>query len=264
MPVPTPDSIHGLEAHHYDAEATAVFVGLVTLTGILDGYLDHAFDLQPWTNTQHHAVSLDIEARLTQWEDSLPRDLRRRIIRGVDLSVPGSANLRLAYLYLRLLGRKLGLDNEEQEKAADAGIRTQRRILARQSAEDIVLFVQELDDDALGDFWLSFNAFALSSTVAFLLRNALETERHLGSLAQSVSLKLASDMITALQSHRERKCWDLANICISQYAELIEKLVASDGQVAETIPALQQFLLAESISIDDMFPSIWDMLGGAS
>jgi hypothetical protein len=238
----------------------AAFVGLVTLTEILDGYLDCVFDLRRLSAADHGNLSLDMENRIAQWEDSLPPDLRRCIVRGVDLSIGGSANLRLTYLYVRLLARKLGLDDEEQSRGADPAVLSQRRTLARQAAENIVLFVQELDDNALGDFWLSSNAFALSSTVAFLLRNALEATHEGGGVAQSIPLKLASDMITALRSHQTRMSWDLANICIVQYADVVEKLMTAGTPTPESLPALEQFLMAEPVGIDDMFPSLWDML----
>jgi hypothetical protein len=244
-----------------------VFVGLATLTDVLDPYLDHVFDLRAKHNSADNAVSLDIERRLTQWEDSLPPELRRAVIRGVGVRLPGSSNLRLSYLYIRLLVQKLGLDSARHKEVTDPAILHHQLIKAREAAENIVLFVQELDDAALCDFWLSYNAFALSSTVAFLLRSVLETdERHVG-LAQSRHLQLAWDMITTLRSHQDRKNWDLGNICVAQYADVLEKLMESstqpDNQPPIATPDLQDFVISDFTEVDQLFPSLWDMFNSA-
>jgi len=113
--------------------------------------------------------------------------------------------------------------------------------------------VQELNTAALGDFWLSFNAFALSSTAAFLLRSALQShpgiasghhrDRDLGnsqtggqdfnsesntesrpSIRDDIHIRLAADLVTALEIHRKEYSWDLDNICIAQYASIVEHL----------------------------------------
>lgn len=267
VPVPDKANLSSLGLEDPDPNASAVFVGLATLTDVLDPYLDHVFDLRPRDGSEDSAVSLDIERRLTQWEDSLPGMLRRAIIRGVDLRFPGSPNLRLSYLYIRLLVQKLGLDSAKHKVATDPAILHHQLIKAREAAENIVLFVQELDDVALCDFWLSSNAFALSSTVAFLLRSVLETdERHVG-FAQSRHLQLAWDMITTLRAHQERRNWDLGNICVAQYADVLEKLMRSNERPNSQPPAakqdLHEFVFSDFTEVDQLFPSLWEMFNSA-
>ncbi|KAK8104837.1 uncharacterized protein PG998_011870 [Apiospora kogelbergensis] len=237
--------------------------------GSPEGYM---FDLWRDPGSSGEAISIEIANKLSRWEDSLPHGLRRTVIRGANLSIPGSANLRLSYLYVRLLGRKLGLEsgNAGSGAAVGAAASMQRHVQARQAAEDIVIFVQELDDAALGDFWLSFNAFALSNTVGFLLRSALEAETLPEELAHSIYVKLASEMMTALESHRKHHGWDLANICIAQYSDVVRRLETSHGTSVEEMPVLQQSLEQtlqqpqsfDASGIDDMFPSLWDMFNG--
>lgn len=221
-----------------------IFIALVSLTKILEDYLGHVFDLSSQDDEQSHSsavptVSVKLKNRLSAWTDSLPHHLRRVIIRGVNIDAPGAANLRLSYLYLRLLVRKLGLDAEKRH--ADSSALLQQQLGARQAAEEIVIFVQELDAAALGGFWLSFNAFALSSTAAFLLRSALQghsgnasgqqqdpssesrtDSRH--SMRDDIYVRLAADLVASLESHRREHSWDMANICIAQYAGIVEHL----------------------------------------
>ncbi|KAI9147037.1 ATP-binding cassette transporter abc3 [Paramyrothecium foliicola] len=260
VPSPTRASLLGVDEEPAEPDSASVYIGLVTLTEVSDAYLSCVFDLRlPTGRSTHGIVVLDIEARLAQWEDSLPRALKQTISRGVNLHVPGSPNLRLAYLYLRLLIRKLDLDSSKDSPGAvDPAIWTHRHLQARQAAENIVIFVQELDDGSLCDCWLSFNAFALSNTVAFLLRSALETTEHRKNLPESIYVNLAKDMMNALRSHRERMRWDLGNICIAQYGRVLEKLASSD-QPMEIIPELEEPLVPDFTEIDDMFPNLWTM-----
>jgi hypothetical protein len=239
-----------------------VFIGLVTLTEVLDDYIEHVFHLKRAVTGQESPKSPDMESKLTNWEDSLPGELRRAVLRGVDLRIAGSPNLRLAYLYIKLLGQKLRLDSQ---KDSHAGSNSQKRLHlpVRRAAEEIVLFIQELDERALGDFWLPSSAFALSSTVASLLRCALEVEHGADGLTSSISLKLAQNMISALQEHRRRHGWDIGNICLQQYAEVVEKLGASNGGSLEAVPDLGQFLSFNLPDANEPFQSLWDWFENA-
>ena len=51
--------------------------------------------------------------------------------------------------------------------------------------------------------------------------------------------------------------WDLGNICIAQYAKILDH-VTSDGRPLETIPDLQQFCQADVADFDQMFLHDWD------
>ncbi|KXJ89930.1 fungal-specific transcription factor domain-domain-containing protein [Microdochium bolleyi] len=213
-----------------------MYIAFTGLTEILDLFLGHVYNLDTAGST-----TANLENRLARWADSLPHDLRRVIVRGVDVNAIGAANLRLSYLYLRLLILRLGLvDSERQGRdkgRRDPSCLMQRQLHTRQAAEDIVIFVQELEAPALAGFWFSFNAFAPSSTAAFLLTSALQQQqqeasggdggrRRNGSRddAKNIYIDLAVDLITALDTHRKNAGWDLANICIAQYAGIIEDL----------------------------------------
>ncbi|KAF4915177.1 putative transcriptional regulatory protein [Colletotrichum viniferum] len=263
--LPTVDQLCGPAASTLDLNAASVYLAFVSLAQFLDKYLESIYDLEktftsgPW----------DLEVLLTKWEDSLDNPLRRRIIRGGDsLDMPGSANLRLAYLYIKLLLRKWDLDAEKAANADHTSSIPMRCYLeVRRAAEEIVLLVQELKEPQLGDYWLPLMTFAFTSTTKFLLRCALETENTVSGLAQSMSLKLARDLMSALQTHRQR-AWDLGDLCIAQYSEVIEKLASSTAtaSIAEQpvdMPELQEFVSASVPDIDELFPSLWDMFSTA-
>lgn len=184
--------------------------------------------------------------------------MRRTIRRGANLSILGSANLRLSYLYIRLLTQKLGIDEARQNRSIGLENLDDRLLYARQAAKSIVLFIRELDDVVLQGFWLPFDAFALSGTVAFLFRCALETEQGAISVAQSRYLKLARDLIIALQLHQESANWDPGNICIAQYASILDR-IASDGRPLETISDLQQFCQPDFTEFGQTSLNDWDV-----
>lgn len=171
------------------------------------------------------------------------------------LEIPGAANLRLAYLSARLLLRRIQLDHTKKTDAAADALGA-GYMQVRRTVEDIVSLVQELGEAQLGDFWLPVAAFTFSHTVTFLIRCALETVDAYGGLAQNPSLRLASDLIVALKSHQERNSWDLADICVSQHAEVVTRLMTED------VPDdgfMDTFLSAQDMSMDfpfmdDMFP----------
>ncbi|KAI9654949.1 MAG: hypothetical protein M1821_005702 [Bathelium mastoideum] len=246
-----------------DASISATFVGLLTLTEILDTYLEHLYRLPKEQRSCCSLQSLNLEGRLTRWEDSLPNELRRAVLRGVGHFIPGSSNLRFAYLYVRFLGRKLGLDSERDDRTADVSSVEVLYFQARRAAEEIVLFVQELTEMALNDFWLPLIAFALSSTVAFLLRCAIEVENDSTGFASSISLKLAKDMIMALQSHRQRFRWDLGDICLAQYSEVVEKLRTVSTAPSDELPDLKQIWTLSMPGGDESFEILWDCFANA-
>ncbi|KAI8311487.1 putative transcriptional regulatory protein [Colletotrichum sp. SAR11_240] len=259
VPDPTLEFLTSKDASDAQNGAASVFIALVTLTGVLDKYLEFVYDLNQDSDQDNGQTSLGLELSLGQWEDSLSDDVRRIITRGNNLHIPGAANLRLAYLSTKLLRRRIELDIEKQEDAALGDALTNRYIQVRRAAEEIVLLVQELEEIHLSDFWLPVSAFAFTSAITFLLRCALETENTAAGLAQSASLRLANNLIDSLQSHQQKSGWDLGDLCLAQYAEVVEKLMTADSPSA-TVPEFQQLMMSSEVPIiDELFPNLWDM-----
>ncbi|KAJ9137518.1 C6 transcription factor [Pleurostoma richardsiae] len=249
------------------SKSASVFRALVSLTEVLDTYLEHAYRLGPHEDRYPATVATEMELQLNQWEDSLEDGLRRVITRGMELVIPGSANLRLAYLYMKLLLTRLQLDLQKQHDVPNNSLLTNRYAQVRRAAEEIVLLIQGLNESHLCDFWLPLSAFTLSSTVTFLLRCALETEHSSLGLAQSMSLKLANDMIIALRGHRQTCEWDIGDICLVQYGKIVEDLSTSCSSNADDsldIHGLREAMITHVQDIDELFPSLWDMFNGTS
>ncbi|KAG9597579.1 hypothetical protein KCU97_g4306, partial [Aureobasidium melanogenum] len=191
---------------------------------------------------QHAAVSsFHLEMFLTDWEDTLEDDIRRLVLRGNDLDRAGAANLRLSYLAVKLLLRRILCDTasfpSEPEKAAQARLQTQR------VAEEIFLLVQELKHPHLSGFWMPMNGFTLTSATLFLLRDALKTTNR----TRNTSLKLAKDMIACLQTHRNNEAWDLADDCMANCTDMTDKIEA--GRNSESFGATEPQYLVDNDSL---------------
>ncbi|KAJ5100441.1 transcriptional regulator family: Fungal Specific TF [Penicillium angulare] len=256
VPLPSKERLcgRGEEQNHY-----VTFRALAGLTGVLDFCLEYVYSI----NTHPPTRNLDYE--LNKWVEDLPIEARKIITRGANLDIPGASNLRLSFLSLRLLLRRVELDRARQETDADNEKLSTSLIEARRSAEEIVTFIQELEEWQLGDFWLPETAFIFSSTVTFLIRCALETEHNSSDFSRSSSLQMASDFLSSLKSHQQKYGWDLADICLAQHIEVVEKLsTVTLSDIALIDPCLEprQFLMTDMAFMDDIFPSIWDTLQG--
>ncbi|KAI5925211.1 fungal-specific transcription factor domain-containing protein [Camillea tinctor] len=240
-----------------DSEAILIFIALSGLTDVLGYYLHHLYCLNRDTNTPVR----NLELRLNQWVESLEDRVRWIITRGTQLTLPGAANLRLSYLSLQLLTHRIQLDDDRSKNDVDDDGLATRYIHVRRTAEDIVLLVNEMQEQQLGDFWLPTSAFVFPSTVTILLRCALETESSPAGLTESMSLRLASDLIAALRRHRESLSWDLGDICLAQHAEIVEKLMTPSAHPEENPsfePSSQDAFIQDTSFIDELFPSLWD------
>lgn len=257
---------HDVPRPRADGGGNTVFLALVSLSEVLDAFLVHIYALK---SDRRATSEFDPGAALSQWEESLTGDNRRLILQGKDLSVPGASNFRLAYLFLRLLQRRMELDNvRDKGQCADSNALLDHYIHVRRAAEDIVRLVQALRAPQLSDFWLPTTAFIFTSTIAFLLRVALETERTANGLVESISLSLANDLIIALKGHQQKFAWDLGDACIAQYADVVEELrkatpATSNGQgdLEVSMPMIDwlDFDMSALPDVEELFPNLWDM-----
>lgn len=238
---------------------------------VIDTYLEYVFDFHNATGDGNADIGRVIERQLSLWKDALPYDLRSEVIDlyppETSLSTPGSANLRLAYLYITFLARKLGFNTMKQNSRTgdDRTLLDYHRQHAVSAAEKIVDFVQDLEsnDRALKDFYLPFTAFCMSDTVAFLIRLALYSSDR--SDLQRRCLNLASDMIESLKRYRRDLEWDLGDICLVRHAHIVEAMATSSGdQQWEDIPGLEEIRLSDFPEVDQMAPELWDMYNGVS
>ncbi|KAI1049800.1 hypothetical protein LB506_001393 [Fusarium annulatum] len=260
VPQPFVQDICGEGSSSEQALNASVYIALVRLTEVLDLHLRHVhqFSLSDETTDTTH-----LELALNNWIETLSDGIRRVVIRGNNLKIPGAANLRLSYLTVRLLLQRIELEAEKRVRDTGDSRLLNRYMQARRTAEDILILTQELQPEHLADCWLPSSAFAFSTTVSFLLRCALETENSTAGLVQSSSLKIASDLLSALREHKEKHAWDLGDICLAQHADVVEKLRAMtppEDPSAEEVLDFSSFAMAESSYLDQLFPSLWDPL----
>ncbi|KAI1767145.1 fungal-specific transcription factor domain-containing protein [Hypoxylon sp. FL1150] len=201
--------------------AFSVFIALWGLTDVLDCYLQYLYQVKKNSNISVGSLKLG----LNRWVDSLEGDVRLIITRCTSSPIPGAANLRLAYLSVRLLTDRIEMDDARSREGTDRETLANHHINVRRTAEDIVTLVHELQEEQLRDFWLPVSAFAFSSTVSFLLRCALETKSSPAELAEDKCVKLAGVLTAALRRHKDNSDWDLGDICLEQHEEVVGKLL---------------------------------------
>jgi hypothetical protein len=262
------DNFHDAPRPRTDGGCDTVFLALVSLSEVLGAFLVHIYSLRP---DRQATSAFDPGAALSRWEESLVGGVRRLIIHGGrDLSAPGASNLRLSYLFVRLLRRRMELDRTTgRGPHGDTGNTSEQYLRLREAAEDIVRLAQGLRAPQLNDFWLPTASFIFTSTMAFLLRVALETEKTANGLSESVSLSLANDLLAALNGHQQKSGWDLGDACIAQYADVVQELrkatpVANNtgqGDQDPDVPLISwQDLDASGFpDIEELFPNLWDM-----
>lgn len=253
----------------------SVYIALVELTDVLDLNLRH---MHHFEQDEPRAIT-HIELALNNWIDSLDDTMRRIIIRGTNLDIPGAPNLRLAYLTIRLLLERISLEADKQTLDPQHTQLLNRHLQARRTAEEMLLFTQELQPCHLADFWLPSSAFSFPATVSFLLRCALETEKgpsgagavglargSSSSSGSGSSVRLASRLMAALRAHRDEHGWDIGEVCLTQHGETVERLAnlgpAEDVGLRD-IGNEQDLILPDVSVIDQFFPNLWDSWQGA-
>jgi hypothetical protein len=243
-----------------EAKATSVYIALAGLTKVLDAFLRHIYRLEQDEVKKKSATTVALELVLNQWTEALEcASVRRAVMRGINLDMPGAANLRLCYLSVQLLLRRLELEEARNQTTPDeslpsttvtattssmtagaapsstmTGILRKCYAQVRRAAEEIVMFVQELGAYQLRDFWLPQCAFLLQSTTTCLLRCALETETSQAGIAQNSSLCMASDLLALLRRLKETAAWDLGDACLAQYEDIVTDLQAPPPSLSTT------------------------------
>ncbi|OJZ82376.1 hypothetical protein ASPFODRAFT_74594 [Aspergillus luchuensis CBS 106.47] len=265
VPFPTMEYLISSPGMPFHEAAASIFIAFTTLTEVLGQYLEYIYHVSSPVRKTINSLS----HLLTNWEESLDTKTRHIIRRGTNLTTPGAANLRLAYLSVKLLLRRIALNlDDEQTEISDSDKRkdgTSSSISFTQVervAEEIVHLVRELDELQLRGFWIPVQAYSLTSATTFLLRSGLRRVKpHSVESGENPPLELAKEMIATLQSHRLRFGWDLGDDCLSKCSELVKRIASLDNDGTglplndEMSDSFQPFDIDTSI-LDDLF---WDM-----
>lgn len=214
--------------------ASSIFIVLTTLTDVLGRYLEHIYQVSKINNPYPPEMqsATYFEHILSKWEESLPDDIRRLVLRGTHLNAPGAANFRLAYLAVKLLLRRIQLDLDTKDAAVhveEDATTSPFYLQAQRAAEDIVNLIQELDVSHFRGFWIPVNAFSLTSATTFLLRSGLR-KRTSTTTSRNAPLRIAREMINTLHSHRFNFSWDIADHCLASCSDLVEKINSVEAE----------------------------------
>jgi hypothetical protein len=233
-------------------------VALTTLTDVLAHYLEHVYSVSR-TFQPIILSEADLEQILRDWEESLGDDVRHLALRGTNLDIPGAANFRLAYLSVKLLLYRIQLNMNKSSLQVEDDTLSLFYMHAQRAAEEIAYLVQELDEAQCSGFWIPVHAFSLTSAASFLLRSGLRMK----SRGRNTPLKIARDMVNALQAHRQNFDWDLADNCLTSCGELLDRIGAaeSDSGVAAAAPASEFPGIPEDLEID---PALLEELFGTT
>ncbi|EQL28806.1 hypothetical protein BDFG_08490 [Blastomyces dermatitidis ATCC 26199] len=201
VPIPNAEDLCPPGASPSSIAATSVFISLITLTDVLGRYLEYIYHVAKSSPDPFEISATNPKLLLGKWEQTLSDDIRKAVMRGTHLDAPGAANLRLSYLAVKLLLRRIQLDRDRGPLPVEETFDCPFYLRAQRAAEDIVHFVQELDESHCRGFWIPANGFTLTSAMSFLLRSALRS-RNSSAHNNNTPLKLARDMIDALQHPR--------------------------------------------------------------
>ncbi|KAL4932976.1 transcription factor domain-containing protein [Aspergillus undulatus] len=257
VPSPSVDDVCSNSAPSSERAAAAVFVALATLTDVLARYLEHVYSVSRDFLQSKDMTEMDLEHILRDWEESLSDEVRHLVLRGINLDIPGAANFRLAYLAVKLLLRRLQLNMSKSSLQVEDDVASPFYMHAQRAAEEIAYLVQELDEVQFRGFWIPVHAFSLTSATMFLLRSGLR----MGTEGRNTPLKTARDMINALQAHRRDFDWDLADNCLTNCGELLDRIGMVENTQNGTAMVAPDFPdIPDDLEID---PSILEELFGA-
>ncbi|OJD12922.1 hypothetical protein AJ78_06549 [Emergomyces pasteurianus Ep9510] len=254
VPIPIAEDLCPPGSSTTHVAATSVFISLITLTEILGRYLESIYHVVKGSPDPFEASNTDPELLLGEWEETLSDDIRKSVMRGTRLDAPGAANLRLSYLAVKLLLRRIQLDRDRGSLAAEEASDCPFYLRAQRAAEDIVHFVQELDESHCRGFWIPANSFTLTSATSFLLRSALRSKNP----SVNTPLKLARDMIDALQRHKQNFSWDLADSCLGSCSDMLEKIEAGINNAGPSLPIFEEFAYVDMSVLDGLFTGFVD------
>ncbi|KAJ0422882.1 fungal-specific transcription factor domain-containing protein [Aspergillus carlsbadensis] len=220
VPVPAVSDLDIGPRHPKRSTAFVCFSSLCRLTLILGDILPLAHNLtidQQDIWKQIRRLEFDLDA----WDDCLPDEARPHD--GDGRRIPGCSSLRLGYLSVRLLLKRVALHAATVSTVADRRDNISYHLgKLRRSAQEIVSYICGLTKTQLQEFWLPYTAHHLILTVIILLRCTVESPE------PAIAEKCRTDLNrfwTKLQL-AAKDGWDLANICITQCAESVSKILA--------------------------------------
>ncbi|KAF7919679.1 uncharacterized protein EAE97_011597 [Botrytis byssoidea] len=180
------------------------FILLCELTEILGDILPLLYDRRCRPITETNKLLRQLEINLDEWEESLPQW-------GTNKSnaeqVSGLSSLKLGFLSVKMLLCRIAFHS------------------ATHSPEPCI-------KENLNEFWMPYSAYHICSATIILLRCAIDTtDTETAESCKSSLSEVKQWLDWAHTSHH----WDLAEICLAQCAEPIERLNVSSRSTATNV-----------------------------
>ncbi|KAL3462862.1 fungal-specific transcription factor domain-containing protein [Aspergillus heterothallicus] len=220
VPIPAVSDLDIGPRHPERSTAFVCFSSLCRLTLVLGDILPLAYNLT--INQQDIWKQIRrLEFDLDTWNDCLPDEARPLDDDG--RKIPGCSSLRLGYLSVRLLLKRVALHAATVSSDADRKDNIAYHLgQLRRSAQEVVNYVCGLTKAQLQEFWLPYTAHHLILTVIIILRCTVESPEP--TIAEKCRTDL--DRLWTKLHAAAKDGWDLANICIKQCAESVSKILA--------------------------------------
>ncbi|KAI9650760.1 hypothetical protein NHQ30_000785 [Ciborinia camelliae] len=198
------------------------FILLCALTEVLGDILPLLYDRRSRPVTETNKLLRRLETNLDEWEESLPLWAANP---SDATQVSGSSSLRLGFLSAKMLLCRIAFHGAtHSSEPCLMEVRAYHQAMLRESAKAITTFLTSLTEQNLNEFWMPYSAYHICSATIILLRCAIDTtDRETKESCKSSLSEVKQWLNWAHTSHH----WDLAEICLVQCAEPIDRLNAS-------------------------------------
>ncbi|TGO72301.1 hypothetical protein BELL_0470g00080 [Botrytis elliptica] len=225
VPLPT---LEGLltESNHQTSRVRPAecFILLCTLTEVLGDILPLLYDRRCRPITETNKLLRQLETNLDEWEESLPQWATSK---SNAEKVSGLSSLRLGFLSVKMLLCQFNAFSRAMSKRSQ-NIPPSNATRVRKSDNNLPLFSNRTESPRI----LDAIAYHICSATIILLRCAIDTtDIETAESCKSSLSEVKQWLDWAHTSHR----WDLAEICLAQCAEPIERLNVSSRATATNV-----------------------------
>ncbi|KAB8293982.1 hypothetical protein EYC80_009449 [Monilinia laxa] len=226
------------------------FILLCALTEVLGDILPLLYDRRCRPVTDVNRLLRRLEIDLDEWEESLPVWAKDQC--STIPQVSGSSSLRLGFLSAKMLLCRVAFHSvTHSSEQCLVEVRAYRQAMLRESAKAITTFLTSLTEQNLNEFWMPYSAYHICSATIILLRCVIDTtDVETAESCKSSLFEVKQWLSWAHTSHH----WDLAEICLAQCAEPIDRLNASSHPTAT-----DQVNRGENFSMEGAGEGIGDM-----
>ncbi|KAF7950360.1 hypothetical protein EAE96_007647 [Botrytis aclada] len=228
VPLPTLEGLLTADNHEISRIPPAeCFISLCTLTEVLGDILPLLYDRRCRPITETNKLLRQLEINLDVWEESLPPWAASK---SNAEQISGLSSLRLGFLSIKMLLCRIAFHSATHSPSPCLKeVKAYHQAMLRECAKATTTFLTSLTEQNLNEFWMPYSAYHICSATIILLRCVIDTTDIETAEACKSSLSEVKQWLDwAHTSHH----WDLAEICLAQCAEPIERLNVSSRSTA--------------------------------